>query len=44
MGQSVGVGAALANADSCTVQEIDTRLVVERLIALGVNGIGDRPL
>ncbi len=44
MGQSVGVGAALANAGSCSVQEIDTKRVVERLIALGVNGIGDQPL
>jgi len=44
MGQSVGVGAAIANADACGVQEIDTQLVVERLVALGVRGIGGRPL
>ncbi len=44
MGQSVGVGAALANAGSCRVQEIDTKLVVERLLALGVHGIGGQPL
>ena len=44
MGQSVGVGAALANADACSVQEIDTERVVERLVSLGVRGIGGRPL
>ena len=44
MGQSVGVGAAIANADGCSVQEIDTQRVVRELIALGVRGIGGRPL
>ena len=44
MGQSVGVGAALANADACRVQDIDTQRLVERLVALGVRGIGHRPL
>lgn len=44
MGQSAGIGAALAIADDCSVQEVDRGRLVVRLLELGVNGIGGRPL
>jgi hypothetical protein len=44
MGQAAGVGAALALAAGCDVQQIDRAAVVRRLLELGVNGIGGRAL
>ena len=44
MGQSAGLGAAMAITDVCSVQEIDSARLVDKLTALGVNGIGGRPL
>jgi len=44
MGQSTGVAAAMAVAAACRVQDIDTATLVSRLVDLGVNGIGGRPL
>ena len=44
MGQAAGVGAAMALRAGCNVQGIDRPELVERLVALGVNGIGGRPL
>jgi len=44
MGQSAGIGAAMAITDVCSVQEIDSARLVDKLTALGVNGIGGRPL
>ena len=44
MGQAVGVGAAMALQTGCDVQDIDRPALVERLVALGVNGIGGRAL
>ncbi len=40
MGQSAGVGAAMANEDRCTVQQIDRDRLVQELVREGVNGIG----
>lgn len=40
MGQAAGVGAALAVRDGCAVQELDGRLIADRLISQGVRGIG----
>lgn len=44
MGQAAGVGATLALGAGCDVQHIDRPALVERLVALGVNGIGGRAL
>jgi hypothetical protein len=44
MGQAAGVGAAMALAAGCEVQHIGRPALVERLVALGVNGIGGRAL
>ena len=44
MGQSAGIGAAMAITDACSVQQIDSARLVDKLTALGVNGIGGRPL
>jgi hypothetical protein len=44
IGQSVGVGAAMAITDGCTVQEIDRAQLVRELLLDGVNGIGERRL
>jgi hypothetical protein len=44
MGQAAGVGAAMALRAGCDVQDIDRPALVERLVALGVNGIGGRAL
>jgi hypothetical protein len=44
MGQSAGVAAAMANAAGCSVQDVDRRALVERLVEQGVKGIGGRPL
>jgi len=40
MGQSIGVGAAAAIRSACGVQDIAPRQVVDRLVSLGVKGIG----
>ncbi len=40
MGQSAGVGAAMANEERCTVQQIDRARLVRELVREGVNGIG----
>jgi len=42
MGQAAGVGAAMALRAGCDVQAIDRPALVERLVALGVSGIGGR--
>jgi len=44
MGQSAGVGAAMANENRYTVQQIDRARVVRELIRDGVNGIGEEHL
>ena len=44
MGQAAGVGATMALGAGCDVQHIDRPALVERLVALGVNGIGGRAL
>lgn len=44
MGQGAGIGAAYAISNHCCVQEIDCSKVVDSLITLGVNGIGNREL
>ncbi len=44
MGQAAGVGAAMALRAGCDVQHIDRPALVERLVDLGVNGIGGREL
>ena len=44
MGQAAGVGAAMALRAGCDVQAIDRPALVQRLVALGVHGIGGRPL
>jgi hypothetical protein len=44
LGQAAGVGAAMALRAGCDVQHIDRPALVERLVELGVNGIGGRPL
>lgn len=44
MGQAAGVGAAMTLQAGGDVQDIDRPALVERLVALGVNGIGGRAL
>ena len=44
MGQAAGVGAAMAIAGAGDVRQVDTGRLVQRLVALGVNGIGGRSL
>ncbi|WP_040616682.1 FAD-dependent oxidoreductase [Roseibium sp. TrichSKD4] len=44
MGQAVGTAAAMALANSITVQEIDTSKLVSSLSAQGVRGLGDTAL
>jgi ribulose 1,5-bisphosphate synthetase/thiazole synthase len=39
-----GIAAALANKSACNLQELNTKQVVEKLISLGVNGIGNQTL
>lgn len=44
MGQSVGIGASIANQEEIPVQKIDSKKVVKRLVELGVRGIGGEKL
>lgn len=44
MGQSAGIGAAVAIQDGCDVQVINIKKLIKKLIALGVHGIGNHPL